>query len=201
MRSDRSGSSKPARPAPVLVALPRGPLTTREAAAYCGYRTPGAIRKAVHQGKLRPAGRRGGTGPQTFEIEELHRFQIGAAMPSADHPEPVPILRPKMGAHHDRDVVETDHQVDSALEVSDLRDEDSRRLASEGRGLPRKGSRRRAGNGATERDQKGPPRGRRGNGSPVASKGDRPSTRRRRLTPESEDALRRIRSLRSRKKD
>src|SRR5688500_9735784 len=35
-------------------------MTTRQAAAYCGFKTTGALRKAHMEGRIRPAGRRGG---------------------------------------------------------------------------------------------------------------------------------------------
>jgi hypothetical protein len=37
-------------------------LTAREAMVYCGFKTTGALRKAAREGRIRPAGRRGGTG-------------------------------------------------------------------------------------------------------------------------------------------
>src|SRR5450755_4007224 len=62
----------------VAVAVcPRSLLTTREAAAYCGFKTTGAIRKARSEGRLEPAGRRGGTGTWMWEVDELDRFLRG----------------------------------------------------------------------------------------------------------------------------
>jgi hypothetical protein len=53
------------------------PFTTREAAAYLGYQTTGAIRKAVMHGRLVPLGRRGGSGCLMFSRAELDRFARG----------------------------------------------------------------------------------------------------------------------------
>ena len=36
-------------------------MTTAAASLYCGFKTPSAIRKAHHEGRLVPVGRRGGT--------------------------------------------------------------------------------------------------------------------------------------------
>ncbi len=49
-------------------------MTTRVASEYCGYRTPGALRKAKRDGKIAPAGRRGGTGPMMWRREDLDEF-------------------------------------------------------------------------------------------------------------------------------
>src|SRR6202023_3548043 len=68
----RSGAPRatfalPARvlPRPILDAPEREPiplLTTRAASAYCGFRSTSALRKAKLEGRLEPAGRRGGRG-------------------------------------------------------------------------------------------------------------------------------------------
>jgi hypothetical protein len=52
-------------------------LTTREAAAFCGYGNPSTIRKAQLAGKLRSRGRRGGTGPYVFHVDDLRAFMSG----------------------------------------------------------------------------------------------------------------------------
>ncbi len=43
-----------------------GYFPTREAARYLGFRSFSGVRKAVMEGRLRPVGRRGGTGPHLF---------------------------------------------------------------------------------------------------------------------------------------
>jgi len=67
-------------------------LTTPEAADYLGFRTTGGVRKAVKEGRLRPIGRRGGTGPYVFTVAELNRFLLGTADANlhADRPGEVP---------------------------------------------------------------------------------------------------------------
>jgi hypothetical protein len=46
---------------PSQAAIP-APLATNKAAAYCGFKTPGAMRKTYLEGRVLPAGRRGGKG-------------------------------------------------------------------------------------------------------------------------------------------
>jgi hypothetical protein len=50
------------KPAFDSAGLARRFLTTREAADHCGYRSTSALRKAKLEGRIRPAGQRGGTG-------------------------------------------------------------------------------------------------------------------------------------------
>src|SRR5690349_10216927 len=70
-------------------------LTTDEAAQYCGFRTTGAIRKAMMEGRLKPAGRRGGKGTWMWEIDELDRFLRGAPLTlGAEHPDAPPVGDP-----------------------------------------------------------------------------------------------------------
>ena len=52
-------------------------LTTAEAAEFCRFKTTGAIRKAVMEGRLSRAGRRGGRGTLVFLREDLDRFMCG----------------------------------------------------------------------------------------------------------------------------
>jgi hypothetical protein len=62
------------------VADPRGGLvestflTTAEAARYCGYQTTGALRKAAMMGRIKPAGRRGGTGTLMWRRSDLDHY-------------------------------------------------------------------------------------------------------------------------------
>src|SRR5258708_3804843 len=58
-------------------------LTTAAAALYCGFKTTGALRKAAREGRITPAGRRGGSGTWMWAIKELDRFLRGEA-PRAD---------------------------------------------------------------------------------------------------------------------
>ena len=52
-------------------------LTTREAAVYCGFRSSSGLRKAHHDRRVFPVGRRGGTGPCVWAVEDLDRFLRG----------------------------------------------------------------------------------------------------------------------------
>jgi hypothetical protein len=52
-------------------------LTTREAAAYCGFATTGALRKARLEGRIVPIGRRGGRGTLMWSLDDLGRFLRG----------------------------------------------------------------------------------------------------------------------------
>ncbi len=56
-------------------------LTSAEAATYCGFKTIGGIQQAVRRGKLKPAGRRGGTGTYVFAREDLDSFLTGGLQP------------------------------------------------------------------------------------------------------------------------
>ncbi|MBK8695067.1 MAG: helix-turn-helix domain-containing protein [Deltaproteobacteria bacterium] len=57
--------------------------TTAEAAEFCRFRTTGAIRKAVKEGRLRSVGPRGGHGTHIFLREELDRFMRGGVPDAA----------------------------------------------------------------------------------------------------------------------
>ena len=50
----------PAHRRTILVHVRDAPMTTAEAARYCGFKTTAAIRKAHLEGRLVPLGRRGG---------------------------------------------------------------------------------------------------------------------------------------------
>lgn len=49
-------------------------LTTPAAAKYCGFRSCSGLRKASRRGLVKPAGRRGHTGPFVWDVDELDRF-------------------------------------------------------------------------------------------------------------------------------
>ena len=95
----RRGSERP--PGPVV---PRASaarfLPTTEAAAYCGFRTSGALRKAAMLGKVRPVGRRGGTGPLMWAVDDLNCFLRGE-LPSE---EPERSGAPPQGVAHEQAV-------------------------------------------------------------------------------------------------
>ncbi len=52
-------------------------MPTTRAASYCGYRTTGALRKAMLRGQVAPAGRRGGKGTWMWRREDLDAFLVG----------------------------------------------------------------------------------------------------------------------------
>jgi hypothetical protein len=52
-------------------------VTTTEAARYCGFRTPGGLRKAWYAMLVFPVGRRGGRRTLMWEKRELDRFLRG----------------------------------------------------------------------------------------------------------------------------
>jgi hypothetical protein len=66
-------------------------LSTREASLYCGFKTTGALRKALLEGRIRAVGRRGGTGTLMWERGELDRFLRGEPMRKGDEPETEPV--------------------------------------------------------------------------------------------------------------
>jgi hypothetical protein len=49
-------------------------LTTPAAARYCGFKSSSGLRKASKRGEVNSVGRRGGTGPLVWSVEELDRF-------------------------------------------------------------------------------------------------------------------------------
>jgi hypothetical protein len=54
-------------------------MTTRQAAAYCGYSSPFGLLAAFRRGRVRPFGRRGGgRGTLTWDRAELDAFMRGA---------------------------------------------------------------------------------------------------------------------------
>ena len=101
-------------------------LTTVEAAAYCGFKSTSAIRKAKLEGRLTPAGRRGGKGTWMWSVDELDRFLVGApaASFSADRPG-----TPPEGAVHGH---EEEERMDQPMEELGQADPASERLAEEG---------------------------------------------------------------------
>ncbi|MBI5532157.1 MAG: helix-turn-helix domain-containing protein [Deltaproteobacteria bacterium] len=168
-------------------------MTTADAAAYCGFKTTGGIRKAKHDGKIKPIGRRGGSGPWMWSRDELDRFLRGEppATINSDRPGAPPI---------DGDA-RNGQEVDQALEKMGCTDQGAGSLATEGRRFS--GSRPRHGSddGPAEGDQEGADGRRRSNSVQVAARpeGTRQGwPRRGRAT---EDALRRLRGLVARAED
>lgn len=55
----------------------RDRLTTADAAAYCGFRSPRGLVSAYRRGKVYPVGRRGGSRSFTWRPEDLDAFLRG----------------------------------------------------------------------------------------------------------------------------
>ena len=68
----------PLSTAPDPSRLRDGPMTTAQAARYCGFKTTAAIRKAFGEGRLVPLGKRGGKGTYIWSREALDAFLAGA---------------------------------------------------------------------------------------------------------------------------
>ena len=91
----------PSSPANDLDHTRDSPMTTAQAARYCGFKTTAAIRKALLDGRLMPLGRRGGTGTYMWSRQALDAFLAGARGGI------VPLGRPgapptNIGGHHGR---------------------------------------------------------------------------------------------------
>jgi hypothetical protein len=61
-------------------------LTTAEAAAYCGFKTASALRRAKLEGRLHPAGQRGGLGTWMWRRSDLDEFLVGRLAPPISGP-------------------------------------------------------------------------------------------------------------------
>ena len=70
-------------PGPPATELPRDVVTTTEAARYCGFRTPGGLRKAWYAMLVFPVGRRGGRRTLMWSKKELDRFIRGETIKKA----------------------------------------------------------------------------------------------------------------------
>ena len=102
-----SGSGSPAND---LGHARDAPMTTAEAARYCGFKTTAAIRKALLDGRLVPLGRRGGKGTYMWSRQALDAFVAGARGGI------VPLGRPgapptNIGGHHGRNEMDREMEV------------------------------------------------------------------------------------------
>src|SRR5579863_168513 len=77
-------------------------MTTRVAAEYCGFRNSRGLISAYRRGKVRPYGRRGGTGSFVWRREDLDAFLRGErsvgdpmALPDGGQSEPSRDLAPE----------------------------------------------------------------------------------------------------------
>jgi hypothetical protein len=59
---------------PLPTAVAARCLTTADAARYCGFKTPSAIRKAHMEGRVKASARRGGKGTWVWSVADLDRF-------------------------------------------------------------------------------------------------------------------------------
>lgn len=59
-------------------------LATKEAAAYCGYRTGAGLRKAAYAGLVQSTGKRGGRGTSTWDVVELDRFMASGRIENGE---------------------------------------------------------------------------------------------------------------------
>ncbi len=84
-RPPGTASRRPAVPRAVPAAplAPARLLTIAEAAAYCGFRTTGALRKARLEGRVVAAGRRGGAGTWMWDVAESRSLPAGRAAAGA----------------------------------------------------------------------------------------------------------------------
>ncbi|HEX7478884.1 MAG TPA: hypothetical protein VF331_13845 [Polyangiales bacterium] len=161
-------------------------LTTAAAAAYCGFKSTGAIRKALLEGRLKPAGRRGGTGTWMWSIRELDRFLCGATSGSD------PVGDANESEHEEADEHQG-RQLDEALEELGQADEDPKRVAAQEWRPPGARAHHRPYDGTHQRDQESDVERRRGNGVQVAARRTRARSGRSPEGPATERALRRLR--------
>jgi len=184
----------PSSPANDLDHTGDSPMTTAQAARYCGFKTTAAIRKALLDGRLVPLGRRGGTGTYMWSRQALDAFLAGARGGI------VPLGRPgapptNIGGHHGRNEVDRTMAVPNSAEALT-----TGRLAIEGRWIPRSRSGHGLPNGtATTGDEDGARHGR-GRRLPASAGGARRGPKRNDEASRATDALQRIRRVALRKK-
>lgn len=121
----------PSSPANDLDHTRDSPMTTAQAARYCGFKTTAAIRKALLDGRLVPLGRRGGTGTYMWSRQALDAFLAGACrgIVSLGRPGAPPT---NIGGHHGR------NEVDRTMALPDSAEAlTTGGLAIEGRWIPR----------------------------------------------------------------
>src|SRR6185312_11567406 len=118
-------------------------LTTAAATAYCGFKTSSALRKAHMEGRIKPAGRRGGRGTWMWRRDDLDHFLVGKDGGTVTGGRSG---APTGGTHGSK--------VGAPLEVLDrAKTGEAWRVAHEGRRLLHSGTRDRSSNGAAARDQ------------------------------------------------
>ena len=170
-----------------------GPMTTAQAARYCGFKTTAAIRKAYGEGRLIPLGKRGGKGTYVWSREALDAFLAGgrAAIVPSGRPGAPP---ENAGGHHGRNEMGREVEVPDRAETLTTGG-----MAPERRWVSRSRSNDGLSNGEAARSPANGEGHGRGRGLPV------PAARGRTGTPGSEGsaserALQRIRGVAFRKK-
>ncbi len=172
-----------------VVSSSRPLLCTRDAAMYCGYKTPGALRKAFLDGKVRPAGRRGGTGTWMWSVVELDRFLHGHPAAIVDSERSG--APPSGGAHdQEKDGVEVGSR---KLDINEPGA--ARGMAAKGGRACRSRSGQGRDDGPTVGHMESAIRGGRTDGPAMVEGRTGTNPRRTRLGAASESALRRLRCL------
>jgi hypothetical protein len=183
----------------VVYATTKPLLTTREATAYCGFKTTAALRKARLEGRIAPAGRRGGSGTWVWAREDLDRFLRGA--PARRAPGRVPATErsgapPYGGSHGEAEELEV---VQGQLDLD--RAGAAAGLAAEGGRTRRSGPGDRHEHGPPEGDLEGPRERGRADGAQVDRGRVQARSGRRRLGRDAENALLRLRDIAVRAED
>src|SRR5262249_22104861 len=119
-------------------------LTTTHAAKYCGFKTTSALRKAHLEGKIFPAGRRGGRGTWMWRRVDLDAFLCGRRGGNLSDGRS---SAPPIGGSHGQT------EVDSKVELMDrAQTGEAGGVAQEGGRLPGAGENRRPADRKAERD-------------------------------------------------
>lgn len=170
-------------------------LTTREAARYCGFKSAGGLRKAKHDGRVHPAGRRFGTKTLMWRKDDLDRYLLGLPPMVGDGAEHVIVDEVKEGR-------DERSEVGTALETHGGADRRAGSVAGEGRRASGSSQGDRPNDESETRDPQGAAPHGQGQRVQVASGRDQARKGGRRAKPAgTEDAIRRLRSLLARKKD
>ena len=170
------------------------PMTTAEAARYCGFKTTAAIRKALLDGRLVPLGRRGGKGTYMWSRQALDAFVAGARGGI------VPLGRPgapptNIGGHHGRDEMDGTMAIPTGAEALATGG-----LATEGRWIPSSRSGHGLPNGKATTGHEDGARHGRGRRVQASAGSTRRGPKRGDETSSAADALQRIRRIALRKK-
>ena len=172
-------------------------MNTEQAAAYLGM-TPGALRKAKHDGRVLPVGHRYATRRLTWAKEDLDRYLVGLAPRASVKTGRSSAPPATTGGTHEQSIEEQGLAVEQEVEELGEAHEAPRSLGEEGGRLPRQEARDRESDGKDARGQEGASGRGLGNRIQVASGRGRTRKARKQLSPETEDALLRLRSFTAR---